>query len=101
MNNALPQDYWLEDPDPTVELRETWELDRTPDDWLAGWADRIQDAPETEPSTVELEQLALDWAVPVEFLRSLLSSEVPSEFLRTNRKTLAKAADTRFNQLHS
>lgn len=92
---------WIEDLElPLVELREEWELTRTPDEWLAGWADRIQDATYPEWGTAEIEQLAEDWALPVSFLEELLEAEIPSQFLRENKDLLAKAADIRFNREH-
>lgn len=94
---VLRELVWINSPElPLDQAREEWEQTRTSDEWLAGWAARIQDAPETEPATVELEQLAKDWAVPVEFLEELLAAESPYQFLRDNQAAMAEAANVRF-----
>lgn len=94
---VLAELVWIETPDrPLVEAREEWEATRTPDSWLASWAERIQDAPETEPATEEIEELAHRWAVPPEFLADLLGAQIPSQLLADNAGVLAEAANIRF-----
>lgn len=78
---------------PLDQESEEWEQTCTSDEWLAGWAARIQGAPEMGAATVELKQLATDWAVPVEFLERLLAAERPYQFLRDNRQVMAEAAN--------
>jgi hypothetical protein len=94
---VLAELVWIEAPERSlVEAREEWEGTRTPDSWLASWAERIQDAPETEPATDEIAQLAHRWAVPPEFLHTLLATEVPGQALADNAGVLAEAANVRF-----
>lgn len=76
---VLAEPAWIDAPERSlVEAREEWEATRTPDSWLASWAERIQDAPETEPATDEIEELARQWALTPEFLHGLLQTEIPS-----------------------
>lgn len=94
---VLAELVWIETPELTLtEAREEWEATRTPDSWLASWAERYQDAPETGPLTVEVEELAQTWALPPELLEELLAAEVPSQFLTENAGVLAEAANIRF-----
>src|SRR5690625_5004953 len=50
---VLAELVWIEAPElaSITEARDEWEATRTPDSWLASWAEQIQDAPETEPAT--------------------------------------------------
>jgi hypothetical protein len=94
---VLAQLVWIENPERSlIEAREEWEATRTPDSWLASWAERIQDAPETEPATDEIEDLAHRWALTPEFLHGLLQSEVPGQLLADSSGVLAEAANVRF-----
>ncbi|MBS3942415.1 MAG: hypothetical protein KG028_15765 [Actinobacteria bacterium] len=94
---VLTELVWIETPElALVEAREEWEATRTPDSWLASWAERIQDAPETEPATEEVEDLAHRWAVTPELLYGLLQAEIPGRFLAENPGVLAEAANIRF-----
>lgn len=61
---------WISDPSlPLDQAREEWGQTRPSDENLVTWAERMQDAPDLMPSTVELEDKAKEWAVPVEVLR--------------------------------
>jgi hypothetical protein len=94
---VLAELVWIDAPELSlVEAREEWEAIRTPDSWLASWAERIRDAPETEPSTDEIVQLAHEWALTPEFLHNLLQAELPSRFLADNTGVLTEAANVRF-----
>lgn len=95
---VLAELVWISDPEQApAEARETWELDRTSDSWLAWWAEKIQDSPEDQtPSTAELTELAAEWMLPVAFLQTLLESPFPAETLTGNRELLDRAADRRY-----
>ena len=63
---VMAQLVWIHDPElPLQQAREEWEQTRPSDENLISWAERMQDAPDQMPATVDLEQMALDWAVPV------------------------------------
>jgi len=88
---------WINDPElPLDQAREEWEQTRPSDENLVSWAERMQDSPDLMPSSADLEQMALEWAVPVEFLEGLVSSEPPREYLRANQAVLTEAATIRF-----
>jgi hypothetical protein len=94
---VMTQLVWIPDPElPLDQAREEWEQTRPSDENLVSWAERMQDSPDLMPSTVELEQMATDWAVPVEFLEGLVASEPPREYFRANQTVLAEAATIRF-----
>lgn len=94
---VLAELVWIATPElPLTEAREEWEATRTPDLWLASWAERMQDTPETEPGTDEVEELAQSWAVTPELLYGLLQAETPSQFLTDNAGVLTEAANIRF-----
>lgn len=93
----MAQLVWIGDPElPLEQAREEWEQTRTSDDNLVTWAERMQDSPDLMPSTVELEQMAADWAVPVTFLEGLVATEPPRDYLRENEAVLQEAATIRF-----
>lgn len=95
---VLTELVWIQHPElsPT-ETREAWELDRTPDSWLASWAEKIQESPQDQtPSTEELAELAAEWMLPTTFLQALLRAPFPAEFLTQHRETLRRAADRRY-----
>lgn len=88
---------WTRDPElPLDQAREEWEQTRPADENLIAWAERIQDYPDSMPSTDELEEKAKTWALPVEFLQELVATEPPREYMRANRPTLQEAANIRF-----
>lgn len=94
---VMHQLAWVSDPAlPLDQAREEWEQTRASDDNLIVWAERMQDSPDLMPSTVELEQLALDWAVPTSFLEGLVATEPPRDYARKHRDVLAEAATIRF-----
>ena len=94
---VLAELVWIETPELGAdEAREEWEATRASDSALASWADHIQDAPETEPATEEVEELAHKWAVTPDFMYGLLAAEFPSQFLAENSGVLAEAANIRF-----
>lgn len=98
---VLAELVWIEAPElALVEARQEWEATRTPDSWLASWAERIQDAPETEPATDEIARLAHEWALPPELLHGLLQAVIPYQFLTDNAGVLAEAANIRFLREH-
>ena len=78
------------------EAREEWEQTRPSDENLVTWAERMQDAPDLMPSTVDLEQKAKDWAVPTWFLEGLVEAEIPRQYLEEHQSLLAEAATIRF-----
>lgn len=88
---------WIRDPElPLDQAREEWEQTRPTDENLIAWAERIQNFPDSMPSTDELEQLAQTWALSVEFLEELATTEPPREYMRANQPALAEAANIRF-----
>lgn len=88
---------WIKDPElPLDEAREEWEQTRPADENLIVWAERIQNFPDSMPSTDELEQMAQTWALSVEFLEELAATEPPREYMRANQPALAEAANIRF-----
>lgn len=88
---------WIKDPElPLDQAREEWEQTRPADENLIVWAERIQNFPDSMPSTDELEQLAETWALSVEFLEELVATEPPREYMRANQPALAEAANIRF-----
>lgn len=94
---VMAQLVWVTAPEmPLDEAREEWESTRPSDENLISWAQRMQDSPDLMPSTVELEQMALDWALSVEFLEELVKSEPPREHMIRNKATLTEAATVRF-----
>jgi hypothetical protein len=94
---VMNQLAWISDPSlPLDQAREEWEQTRPSDENLVTWAERMQDAPDLMPSTVELEDKAKEWAVPVEFLEGLVEAEIPRQYLESNRALLAEAATIRF-----
>tara|TARA_B100000513_G_scaffold137262_1_gene62100 strand:- start:713 stop:1099 length:387 start_codon:yes stop_codon:yes gene_type:complete len=94
---VMSQLAWITDPSlPLDQAREEWEQTRPSDENLILWADRMQDSPDSMPSSVELEEMAKTWALPVEFLLELVATEPPREYMRANQATLAEAATIRF-----
>lgn len=88
---------WMHDPSLSIdEAREEWEQTRPADSNLISWAERIQDAPDLAPATVELEQKAKDWALPVWFLEGLIAAEIPGQYARAHQSVLEEAASVRF-----
>lgn len=96
---VMHQMVWIHDPSLSLpEARQEWEETRAGDENLISWAERIQDSPYPVHSTVELEQKAKDWAVPVSFLQGLLAAEIPAQYARELQQVLTKAADHRFQR---
>ncbi|GAB6857529.1 hypothetical protein [Microbacterium xylanilyticum] len=94
---VMSQLAWIIDPSlPLDQAREEWEQTRPSDENLILWAERMQDCPDSMPSSVELEELAKNWALSVEFLLELVATEPPREYMRANQATLAEAATIRF-----
>ena len=94
---VMSQMVWSHDPElPLDQAREEWEQTRPSDENLVAWAERMQDSPDLMPSSVELEQMAKDWAIPTSFLEGLVASEPPREYLRANKAVLEEAATLRF-----
>lgn len=93
---------WIKDPElPLDQAREEWEQTRPSDENLITWAQRIQDHPDSMPSTAELEDMARVWALSVNFLLELAGSEPPREYMRANQAALSEAASIRFlRELH-
>ncbi len=94
---VMQQLAWVSDPSlPLDEAREEWEQTRPSDENLVTWAERMQDAPDLMPSTVDLEQKAKDWAVPLWFLEGMVEAEIPRRYLEEHQSLLAEAATIRF-----
>ena len=94
---VMQQLAWVSDPSlPLDEARQEWNQTTANDENLIVWAERMQDAPDLMPSTVDLEQKAKDWAVPTWFLEGLLEAEIPRRYLEEHQSLLAEAATIRF-----
>ena len=93
----MQQLVWTTDPElPLDEAREEWDQTRPSDENLILWADRMQDSPYPTMSTAEIEQMAVDWALPVEFLHALLQADSPRTYLEQHRAVLRESATLRF-----
>ena len=94
---VMQQLAWVSDPSlPLDEARQEWNQTTPNDENLIVWAERMQDAPDLMPSTVDLEQKAKDWAVPLWFLEGLVEAEIPRQYLEEHQSLLAEAASMRF-----
>jgi hypothetical protein len=94
---VMSQLAWITDPSlPLDQAREEWEQTRPSDENLILWAERIQDCQDSMPSSVDLEEMAKTWALPIEFLLELAATEPPREYMRANQPALAEAATIRF-----
>ena len=94
---VMSQLAWITEPSlPLDQAREEWEQTRPSDENLILWAERMQDCPDSMPSSAELEEMAKKWALSVEFLLELVATEPPREYMRANQATLAEAATIRF-----
>ncbi|MDA8298154.1 MAG: hypothetical protein M0004_16540 [Actinomycetota bacterium] len=88
---------WTREPELPLELaREEWEQTRPSDENLIVWAERVQNFPDSMPSTEELEEMAQTWALSVEFLEELVATEPPREYMLANQAALLEAANVRF-----
>lgn len=94
---VMQQLAWVADPSlPLDEARQEWNQTSSNDENLIMWAERMQDAPDLMPSTVDLEQKAKDWAVPLWFLEGMVEAEIPRRYLEAHQSLLAEAATVRF-----
>jgi hypothetical protein len=94
---VMRQLMWAGDPGlPLEQAREEWDQTSPSDEYLARWADRMQDSPDLLPTTDKLEEMAAEWAVPVEFLYQLVAAESPWAYLRENEGLRQEAATIRF-----
>lgn len=94
---VMRQLVWATDPElPLDQAREEWEQTRPSDENLILWADRMQDSPYPVMSTDEIEQMAADWALPVEFLHGMLEADSPRAYVEQHRPTVEEAATLRF-----
>jgi hypothetical protein len=84
---------WIE---PEIsEDREEWDSTSPSDQGLVDWA--IRTDPETL-TTDELEDLAIQWAVPVSLLEELLGSPNPAQLFASATEIRARAADSRYQR---
>lgn len=94
---VMRQLMWAGDPGlPLEQARQEWDQTSPSDEYLARWACRMQDSPDLLPATDELEEMAAEWAVPVEFLHQLVAAESPWGCLRENEGLRQEAATVRF-----
>lgn len=94
---VMRQLVWVDDPDlPLDQARQEWEQTTPSHDFLARWACRMQDAPDQIPATDELESMAAEWAVPVDFLHRLIAADSPWGLLRDSKDLLEEAGTIRF-----
>lgn len=93
---VMDQLVWIHDPSlSTDEARAEWDAIRPMNENLITWAETIQDDPQP-PATVEIEDKAAEWAVPVWFLENLISAEIPRTYANQHQKLLEQAASVRF-----
>src|SRR5699024_8386510 len=89
---VMQQLAWVRDPRrPLDEARQECNQATPNDENLIMWAERMQDAPDLMPSTVDLEQKAKDWALPTWFLEGLVEAEIPRLYLEEHQSLLAEA----------
>lgn len=94
---VMAQLVWISDPAlPLSQAREEWDQTRPTDENLVVWAERMQDFPDSMPSSEELEEMATTWALSTEFLEGLVATEPPREYLRQHAAELQEAATIRF-----
>lgn len=94
---VMRQLMWAGDPGmPLEQAREEWDQTSPSDEYLARWAERMQDSPDLLPATDELEQMAATWAVPVDFLHQLVAANSPWTYLRDHEGLRQEAATIRF-----
>lgn len=94
---VMAQLVWVADPElPLDQAREEWEQTSPSWEGLISWAERMQDSPDSMPSTEELEEKATAWAVTPEFLEQLIASEPPRAFMNRNQAILNEATTIRF-----
>ncbi len=88
---------WVKDPALTLsEAREEWELDRPMDESLVDVAVRVQNSDYPIFSTEEMEEMAKEWAVPLDFLNQMFESENPCRFMYDHQAVMDEAATIRF-----
>lgn len=88
---------WMSDPSLTLaEARQEWEDTRPMDEGLADLALQAQLSDYPIYSTEEMEELAKEWAVPVEFLNQMFEAEIPYRFMMEHQDVMAEAATIRF-----
>ena len=88
---------WTGDPElPLDQAREEWVQTRPSDENLIAWAERIQDYPDSMPSSAELDEIAEKWAVSLDFLLGLLATEPPREYLLAHQAEFQEATTIRF-----
>lgn len=88
---------WVQDPSMTLaEARQEWEDTRPMDDSLVDIAVRVQNSDYPIYSTEEMEEIAKEWAVPLEFLNQMFESENPCKFMYDHQAVMDEAATTRF-----
>ncbi|WP_246846537.1 hypothetical protein [Humibacter ginsenosidimutans] len=56
----------------------------------------MQDSPYPVHSTVELEEKAQDWTIPMWFLEGLMTAPIPRQYAQEHQEVLAEAANVRF-----
>lgn len=94
---VMRQLMWAGDPGlPLEQAREEWDQTSPSDEYLARWAERMQDSPDLLPATDELEAMAAEWAVPVEFLHQLVAAHSPWNYLRDHAALRSESATIRF-----
>jgi hypothetical protein len=90
---------WIEGEMSEDEAREEWEATRPMDSSLSDWAWQMQDYPDDQqPLTVDMEDLAAEWALPVSFIEELLASRSPTAFLTEHSEMLKQSADLRYRR---
>ncbi|MBD8104735.1 hypothetical protein [Plantibacter sp. CFBP 8775] len=76
--------------------REEWDSAvRAVDDALEDWAWRAQEHP---PLTVEVEDQAAEWMLPVTFIEQLIAAPSPTAFLADHATEMQASADRRYQR---
>lgn len=88
---------WIHDPSMTLaEARQEWEDTRPMDEGLVRIAERVQDSDYPIFSTEEMEEMAKEWAVPLDFLNQMFEAESPWRFMNEHQAVMDEAATIRF-----
>lgn len=88
---------WMSDPSMTLtEARQEWDDTRPMDENLADLALQAQLSDDPIYTTDEMEDLAKEWAVPLEFLNQMFEAEIPYRFMMEHQDVMQEAATIRF-----
>lgn len=93
---VLAELVWITPEISPDEAREEWESTRPMDSYLVTWAQQAQVGPDYMPLTVEIEEMAAEWMLPMSFLDGMLEATSPLVFMEQNAKTLQASVEARW-----